>query len=100
MLLLPQILLRFKEPGDYGFYSYQSKSMNVTLRRDRLEPLADRPGMWSLRTRVTEDAEPRVAWYDESGALVRIALPDKTIIEPFDPQRLMELWSRKGLPTK
>ena len=100
MLLLPQILMRFKVPGEYGFYTYQSQSMNVSLRRDQLEPMADRPGMWSLKTRVTEDAEPRVGWYDDTGRVVRIALPDKTIIEPFDPGRLMDLWARKGLPTK
>lgn len=100
MLLLPQILMRYKEAGEYGFYTYQSQGMNVALRRDRLEPMPDKPGMWSLTTRITDDAEPRVGWYDDSGRLVRIALPDKTVIEPFSPERLMELWTRKGLPTK
>lgn len=98
MLLLPQILVRMKKPGEYGFYTYQSRQESVALRRDTLKESTDRPGLWVLTTRATEDAEPRISLYNDRGELIRSTLPDKTLVEPISKDRLLQLWKSKGLP--
>lgn len=97
-LLLPQILVRSGEPGEFGFYTYQSREESVNLRRDTLTRSEDRPGLWVLSTRITEDALARVARYNERGELIRATLPDKTVIEAIQPERLLQIWKAKGLP--
>ncbi|MFM9995018.1 MAG: hypothetical protein ACKVU4_04365 [Phycisphaerales bacterium] len=98
MLLMPYILLRTKRPGDYGFYAYQSQNDRVALRKDTIEQHPDRPGVWMLTTRATEDSEPRTATYTERGELIRVTLPNRAVIEPVTPDRLTHLWRTKGLP--
>lgn len=98
MLLMPYILLSTKQPGEYGFYAYQSQNDRVAMRRDTLERAPDRPGAWVLTTRATEDAPPRIAVYSDRGDLVRVTLPNRGVIEPIAPERLMQIWKSKGLP--
>lgn len=98
MLLLPYILLHTKRPGEYGFYAYQSQNDRVALRRDTLEQRPDRPGVWVLTTRATEDSDPRTATYTERGELIRVTMPNRAVIEPVTPDRLTRLWRSKGLP--
>jgi hypothetical protein len=98
MLLLPQVLMRAKQPGEFGFYTYQSSKEAVALRLDKLTESPDRPGLWTLTTRVTEDAPPRLSLYTERGELIRATLPDKTVVEPISKDRLLQLWKSKGLP--
>ncbi len=95
-LLLPQILLRAGKAGEFGFYTYQSRDERVNLRRDVLTE--ERAGVWKLTTKITEDAQPRAALYNDRAELIRASLPDRILIEPITPERLLQLWRSKGLP--
>jgi hypothetical protein len=97
-LLLPQLLVRRGQPGEYGFYLYQSEFGNVRLRRDVLEAVPDAPGVWRITTRLTEDKEPRVSLYKSTGDLISTRMADGTIVEPATRPRLLDLWRSKGLP--
>ncbi|MFN0131411.1 MAG: hypothetical protein ACKVW3_02585 [Phycisphaerales bacterium] len=100
--LLPQLLLRVapKQAGasDFMFYSYQSASNSVRLRRDTLTTGTE-PGIaWTLATRLDQDKPPFVVSYDENLQTVRIALADGTFREPVTLQKLADMWRTQGLP--
>lgn len=98
-LLLPRILVRAGQPGEYGFYAYQSKAGTIRLRRDLVEQPADRPGSWKITTRLGEDQKPYVSYYSADGRLIRTELPDGSVWEPIELERLVQIWKSKGLPT-
>lgn len=97
-LVLPNLLLRERIPGEYGFYIYQSDAETIRLRRDTLEQPSDRPGMWVLTTRFTEDKKSQTAVFNEKGDVVRTELADGSVWEPISLSRLVQLWKAKGLP--
>lgn len=103
--LLPALLIRSRTPdqkgdaGQFGFYCYQSQFGQIFLRTDKLGQPQDRAGAWKLETRLNEDRDPQTAIYNERGDLVRINLADDSVWLPTTLNRLMELWSSKGLPT-
>lgn len=96
--LLPQILVRSRTPADFGFYTYQSESSSIRLRRDTLSQPAERPGLWVLTTRQNDDVEPQVSHYTEDGRFLKTTLPDGSVWEPVEFARLVQLWRRQGLP--
>lgn len=97
-MLLPQILIRSKVPTEFGFYVYQSEAGKVQLRREVLEQPVDRPGLWKLTTRLSEDRKPMVSLFNDQGDLIRTELSDGSIWEPIDPKALVRLWRDKNLP--
>lgn len=97
--LLPRLLARTGAPLIFGFYAYNSASGEISLRRDTLEPAATRAGEWTLRTRMGEGAADRVAALGSRGEVLRVELPDGTVMERTTPERLQALWKSKGLPT-
>ena len=96
--LLPQILLRGRVQGEYGFYAFRSSDETIKLRREVVAQDVTNPRLWTITTRPSEDDEPQVSTYAEDGTLVRITLPGGTIQESTDVKRLAALWKRKGLP--
>ncbi|MCC6427531.1 MAG: hypothetical protein IT435_12000 [Phycisphaerales bacterium] len=96
--LLPQILIRSKLAGDYGFYVFQSDAGNIRLRRDVLSEPSDRPDMWEIETRIGEDAKPQISMYTREGVLISSVLPDKSVWEPIEQDALVRLWRNKGMP--
>lgn len=98
-MLLPRILIRAATPGEYGFYAYQSKAGTIRLRRDTVEQPADRAGVWRITTRLGEDQKPQVSYYAADGRLIRTELPDGSVWEPIELERLVQIWRSKGLPT-
>jgi len=99
--LLPQLLIRTTLPTEYGFYSYQSAAGQIKLRRDILEQPADRPGLWKMTSKLSEDAKKsQTSLYNESGELIRTELPDGSIWEPVKMEQLVKLWRDKDLPMK
>jgi hypothetical protein len=96
--LLPQIMVRSRTPADFGFYTYQSESSSIRLRRDSLAQPADRPGLWVLTTRQNDDTEPQVSHYTDEGRFLKTTLPDGSVWEPVEFARLVQLWRRQGLP--
>ncbi|MCC6227773.1 MAG: hypothetical protein IT432_00945 [Phycisphaerales bacterium] len=97
-LLLPQILIRSKVPTEFGFYVYQSEAGKVQLRRELLEQPPERPGLWKLTTRLSEDRKPMVSLFNDQGDLIRTELSDGSIWEPIDAKALVRLWRDKNLP--
>lgn len=95
--LLPHLLVGTAIPGEYGFYTYQSDTSNVRLRRDKLEK---NPAGWTLTSRLNEDREPQVSTFDPSGQLIRTTIRGSTAWTPTTLQRLNELWRSKGLPVE
>ncbi len=97
-LILPALLTRFGEPREYGFYTYQSEFGNIRVRRDTLEQPSDKPGVFRLTTRISEDRPAQTALYTAKGELIRAQLSNGSIREPVQLQRLVELWKSKKLP--
>lgn len=101
--VLPQLLIQAKAHGEFGFYVYQSDSGSIRLRRDTLREAADRPGVWTLTTRTSEDRDPQVSIYTGQGMLIETTLPPNApgtvaVWTPITLERLADLWRRKGLP--
>lgn len=96
--LLPQLLVRAAVPTDLAFYTYQSDSGTIRIRRDELSQQPDRPGVWVLSTRLREDAPPMVSRFTTDGELIRTELPDGSVWEPVKLDRLIRLWRDKNLP--
>ncbi len=97
--LLPEILVRKGIPGDYRFYAYNSRAGKITLRADTLEQPPDRPNVWRLTTRLSEDEAPQQTLFTQNGDLIHTDLPnDAGVWEPIDLDRLVRLWKSKNLP--
>jgi hypothetical protein len=97
-VLLPDLLMVKKVPAEYGFYTYQSESGNIRLRRDVLEQPEDRAGLWVLTTRLNEDSQPHTTSLNERGELIHTMLPEGRVWEPTRLDRLVSLWRRANLP--
>ncbi len=96
--LLPQILIRAGLAGDYGFYVFQSDTGSIKLRRDSFSQPSDRPDSWQLDTRLSEDGKLQIANYTAAATLISSQLPDGTIWEPINQDKLIKLWRTKGMP--
>ena len=98
--ILPQLLVRGGVPSDYAFYTFRSESSRIMLRTDSLDQPPDRPGLWRLTTKLSEDHEPQITLLNAKGDLMQTTLANGQIWEPTDLDRLRRLWMRAGLPTK
>lgn len=96
--LLPQILVRTKLEGDFGFYVFQSDTGNIKLRRDVLIQPPEQPDTWVIQTRLSEDSKVQTSTYTAEGVLISSALPDGSVWEPTDLDRIAKLWRAKGMP--
>lgn len=96
--LLPQMLVHMKLPADYAFYAYRSDNGSIRLRRDVLEQPVDRPGLWRIVTKLGEDKETQTSLYRENGELLSTTLPDGSVWEPIELEKLARLWRNKNLP--
>lgn len=97
-VLLPDLLMVKRIPAEYGFYTYQSESGTIRLRRELLEQPDDRAGLWVLTTRLNEDAAPQTTSLNELGEVIRVILPEGRVWEPTQLDRLVALWRRANLP--
>ncbi|MBX3316862.1 MAG: hypothetical protein KF902_08390 [Phycisphaeraceae bacterium] len=97
-VLLPDLLMSKRIPAEYGFYTYQSESGSIRLRRDVLEQPEDRSGLWVLTTRLNDDSPAQVTSMNERGDLIRSMLSEGRVWEPTQLDRLVSLWRRAGLP--
>lgn len=96
--ILPQLLIRAGATADYGFYAYQSAQGNVRIRRDSLSRPAGGSATWQMTSKSDEDRPPQVSFYNEAGDLIRTKLPDGSVWEPVELDRLVGLWKSKGMP--
>ncbi len=100
--ILPQILIAHGIEADFGFYTYQPAGAGgaVHLRRDLLEQVPSRPGLYKITTHQTENAEPQISFFRADGSLIQTTLPDGRTWEPITFERLLKIWKAKGLPTQ
>ena len=96
--ILPQLLIRAGVTTDFGFYSYQSDSSGVTLRRDVLEQPSDKPNLWKLTTKLTEDKPSQTSYYNAKGELIRTEMSDGSVWVPTTYDELYKLWQSKHMP--
>jgi hypothetical protein len=52
-----------------------------------------------LATQVTPEAPAIEQRFDAAGLLQRRETDDGTVIEAIQPEQLLQMWRRKGLPT-
>ncbi len=98
--MLPQLLTRHGAAIEFGFYAYRAKNEAIVLRSDTLKRPGDKPNLWQLTSRASENESPMTSLYNADGTLIRRELGDATVWEPVDPKWLLDLWQRKGYPTK
>lgn len=96
--LLPEFLMRRRIPTEYGFYVYQSDTATIRLRRDVLDEAENRAGLWTLTTKLSDDAAPQTTLLNERGEQVRTDLAENRVWEPIELNRLVSIWRRNNLP--
>lgn len=94
--LLPRLVTNAGTQGAYGFYSYESGLGKMTLRRDAFERTDS--GGWIATTQQSENSPSMTTVLDAEGRLVRRNMPDGTVMEPMEVERLRRLWKDKKLP--
>lgn len=97
-LLLNRLLVQSRLTADFAFQSYSSESELIDIRRDSVEELKDRPGIFRITTRVGEGGTPQVATIKADGTLLFATLAGSTRVEPTRLDQLARLWKSKGLP--
>ena len=94
--VFPRLLPSGDVRVEYGFYWYDPRSGRVALRTDRRSPAR---GGFTLATQPTPEAPAMDQEFDANGILRRRETDDGTLIEAIEPNKLLEIWRKKGLPT-
>ncbi len=98
LFLLHRLLVTKRIQTELAFYTYQSQSRSVSLRRDFPQPIGT-SGNWDVVTTFRDESTPQRYSYDAQGNLLRSVLDDGSVWETIDSDELQRLWQRKGLPT-
>lgn len=85
------------EAADFGFYWFDPASGRLAQRLDRVLPGT---GGFAVRTRATLEAPFLDQRCDAAGHVLRRTTDDGSTVEAIEPQALLDLWKRKGLPTQ
>lgn len=85
------------EAADFGFYWFDPASGRLAQRLDRVSPGT---GGFAVRTRATLEAPFLDQRCDAAGHVRRRTTDDGSTVEAIEPQALLDLWKRKGLPTQ
>lgn len=96
--LLPQILVQKKVLSDFAFYAYNSEAERIQIRRDSLSQPGDKPGVYLLTTKVSDEGNLETSYFKEAGGLIRATTTAGYVWEPATGESLMSLWKSKGLP--
>lgn len=95
--LLPQLLIKAGKPGRFAFYSYDQAAEANRLRFFELADVPERPGLWRVITRRTDD-QGETAEYNQFARLIRVETTEGLLKRPIEFERLYSLWESKGLP--
>lgn len=96
-LVLPRLLARAGDPGEYSFHWFDPRSDRPTQRRDRLERTDD--GFLLLSNSSPESPVTRQV-LGKRGELLRQDGDDGSFTQAIEPAELLKLWRQKGLPTE
>lgn len=96
-LVLPRLLARVGDPGDYSFNWFDPRSDRPTQRRDQLR--RTEAGL-ELLSSSTPEAPPTRQRLGKRGELLRLDADDGGFTQAIEPLDLVKLWRQKGLPTE
>ena len=96
--LLPQILVQKKITADFAFYAYNSEAERIQIRRDSLTQPGDKPGVYLLTTKISDDGNMETSYFKESGDPIRATTTAGYVWEPSSLESLKNIWTSKGLP--
>jgi hypothetical protein len=96
-LVLPRLLARIGDPGDYAFNWFDPRSDRPTQRRDQMERTETG---FVLLSSSTPEAPPTRQVLGKRGELLRLDADDGGFTQAIEPLDLVRLWSQKGLPTE
>lgn len=92
------LLASKQQQGEFASYAYNSGTNAIALRWDTVEQPEESPGLWRVTTKATANTPATVALFNERNDLLRVRLANGRIWEPFELDRLVKLWKKKGLP--
>ena len=95
--LLPQLLVGSEAAATYGVYAFTIGDNAVRYRQFDLEETTGQAA-WQLTTELGQESRS-VSLYDESGRFLGSDRGDGSQWSPTTRDALLDLWSRKGLPT-
>lgn len=96
--MLPQLVLLGNRADVYGFYVYRSADRRMQFRRLVVDQPEDNAELWRVSSFLVDADAPQVSHFRADGTHVRTVLPDGKVWEPTTIDRLVSLWSSKGLP--
>ncbi len=88
------------EPTRLGYYCIDTSLDEVAMTPRTDEIIPEGGGRWRLRTQPRTNGPTTETLYDRNGRMIRRTWPDQTVTVPIEPDALLRLWKRKGLPTK
>ncbi|MFI4881547.1 MAG: hypothetical protein ACIAQU_03055 [Phycisphaerales bacterium JB064] len=95
--LLPQLLVGNEAPATYGVYAYTIGDTSVRYRQFELEAISGQAA-WRLTTELGEESRS-ISLFDQAGEFMGSDRGDGSQWSPTTKDALLNLWSRKGLPT-
>lgn len=95
--LLPQLLVGSEAAATYGVYAYAIGDTSVRYRQFELEG-AQGQAAWRLTTELGQESRS-ISLYDQSGGFLGSDRGDGSQWSPTTRDALLNLWTRKGLPT-
>lgn len=96
--LLPQLLIGQGVRASYGVYAFASGDTSVRYRQFDLEE-GQPPAAWQLSTELGDEARS-VSLYNDRADFLGSDRGDGSRWTPSSQEDLLELWQRKGLPTR
>jgi len=89
--------------GPMRFRAYEGANEDtraLPVRADEWQADPAGGGQWVLESRPVPDLPPVLSIFNRSGELIRREKSGGVITEPTTQQMLLDLWRRKGLPTR
>lgn len=96
--LLPRLLVKHKVQTTIGTYAWSDQERVLSFRKDEVTRDTSRGNLFTIKTSFREEAVSQTYTYNDKGDLVRGEIEGLGVWEPTDPETLMSLWKRKGLP--
>lgn len=95
--LLPRLVANADLRVPFAFYHFHTTRDRISFRTDSFSRT---PTGWTRRETRSELEEPHISNYKENGELIRTTLPNGSVIEPIEPERLVRIWKSRDLPIR
>lgn len=98
--LLPRLLVKNKVQTTIGSYAWSDQERVLSFRKDEVVRDPARGNHYTIKTSFREEAVSQTYTYNQNGDLIRGEVEGLGVWEPSDPETLLSLWKRKGLPVE